>query len=159
MLRINTSNGKVSSIVFATADMVADLKRDKPDVVQVDTTFGTNTAKYKTMSIVYPCPRTGLLQFYHFFSFLTISCVRVHSGCLCCFGTGLHSTIINHQTSRCHLHHRLHEQELVELRGDVVSVPSSKFTPKVYIYHKSGGTILRLLEVGDESIHREHAFH
>ena len=50
---------KISSIFVSTSSMISNLKAHRPDLVLLDTTFGTNVDKYKLAMFVYPCRRTN----------------------------------------------------------------------------------------------------
>ena len=58
-LRVNQQDGKVQSIVFATAKQLAEIERSQPNVNLLDMTYGCCSEKYKTACIVYPCSLTG----------------------------------------------------------------------------------------------------
>ena len=47
--------GKIHSIFISTGRMIRNLKKHQPQLIQLDTTFGTNKQRYKLGVFVYPC--------------------------------------------------------------------------------------------------------
>ena len=56
---VRCEGGKVRALFISTATMKNHLKKHKPDLIQLDTTFGTNKQRYKVGAFVYPCRRTN----------------------------------------------------------------------------------------------------
>ena len=55
----NPTTRKIEAVIVSTATMITNIKSHVPDLVLLDTTFGTNVDKYKLATLVYPCRRTN----------------------------------------------------------------------------------------------------